>query len=139
MALEFKVYERTQTAVSNTLGTIEEIAGLDGSIGFVPSNFANSEKRVIVVINKADGTSTQITCSQAVSDGLRAKEISLGQLKSFEVKEQIAQSGEVYNQITMPSAAQPMVKYNLKDIKAESFKVRALSESDLSNLLAISL
>lgn len=139
MALEFKVYERTQTAVSNTLGTIEEIAGAEGSIGFVPSNFANSERRVIVVINKADGTSTQITCSQAVSDGLRAKEISLGQLKSFEVKEQIAQSGEVYNQITMPSAAQPMVKYNLKDIKAESFKVKTLSEADLSNLLAVSL
>lgn len=139
MALEFKVYERTQTAVSNTLGTIEEIAGKDGSIGIVPSNFANSEKRVIVVINKADGTSAQITCSQAVSDGLRAKEISIGQLKSFEVKEQIAQSGEVYNQITMPSAAQPMVKYNLKDIKTETFKVNTLSEADLSNLLAVSL
>lgn len=139
MALEFKVYERAQTATGNSLGTIESIIGENGSIGIVPSNFSNSEKRVIIVLEKENGTSTQITCSQAVSDGLRAKEISLGQLKSFEVKEQIAQSGEVYNQITMPSAVQPMVKYNLKDIKAETFKVKTLSEADLNNLLAVSL
>jgi hypothetical protein len=139
MALEFAVYERTQTATAISLGTVSEIAGAKAELSFIPSNLANADKRVMVVINKADGTSATVVCSKPVSDGIRSKEITIGNLKGFEVREHVATTGEVYNQIDMPISNLGMIKFNLDDIQTAEYKVKGLTEQSIKNLLAVSL
>ena len=139
MALEFAVYERTQTATAVSLGTVGEIAGKGAELNFIPSNLANADKRVMVVINKADGTSATVVCSKPVSEGIRSKEITLGHLKGFEIREHIATTGELYNQIDMPNSNLGLIKFNLDDIKTAEYKVSGLTEQSIKNLLAVSL
>lgn len=139
MALEFAVYERTQTATATSLGTVSEIAGKGAELSFIPTNLANADKRVMVVINKADGTSATVVCSKPVSDGIRSKEITLGNLKGFEIREHIATTGEVYNQVDMPNSNLGLVSFKLDTIQTAEYKVKGLTEQSIKNLLAVSL
>ena len=66
--IDFKVYESTTLT---DLGTLAKVAGKGGKLKFIAKNLANDEKRVAVVVNKADGTSAVIPCSNTVSKGVR--------------------------------------------------------------------
>jgi len=138
MALNFKVRE-AQTAVSTSLGTVANAIGEGGSIDFIPSNLVNTEKRLFLILKKADGTSEQVVCSQAVSDGFRSKEISLNQLLGFEIKEQASSAGELYNQVNMPNSNQGLISYAIDNITVEEYKVPTLSEDKIKSLISISL
>jgi hypothetical protein len=98
MALEFKLHTGAET-----LGTVAEITGAGGKISLIPTNFNNHEKRVVIILKKANGESTTVTCSANVSDGLRAKKITLSQLQGFPIAEQVTPDGEIRNYVTMPS------------------------------------
>jgi hypothetical protein len=102
MALNFKNYQR---ADRTELGTIASIVGKGGS--FRPasmSNWADANKRVVLVLAKKDGTSDIVTCSSEVSKRLRSKELKLSQLMGFTIVEQLTTSGETMNVIVMPNA-----------------------------------
>ena len=126
MALEFKLYERTERT---ELGTVAELTGVGGKIALSPPNFNNHDKRVIIVMKKANGTSAQVICSSNVSSGLRAKEITLSQVQGFPVVEQITNDGEIINIVTMPSGG-ALVEFSVNGKVAE-YKAPAFDPSEL--------
>ena len=137
MALNFKVREARAPIAS--LGRVVDVVGKGGKIEFLPNNYASADRRLVACLIKADGTEEQITCSQPVSDGIRSKEISVNQLMGFEIKEQISSAGEVYNQINKPDNNQNRISFNVDDITVEEFKVEALTEDKIKNLISVSL
>ena len=64
---------------------------------------------------------------------------SLNVLEGFEIKEQISSAGEVYNQINKPDNNAGRISFNVDDITVEEFKVEALTEEKIKNLIAVSL
>ena len=134
MALNFKVREARAPIAS--LGKVVDIIGKGGKVEFLPNNYVATDRRLVACLIKADGTEEQITCSQPVSDGIRSKEISLNQLMGFEIKEQVS---SVYNQINMPDNNAGRISFNVDDITVEEFKVEALTEDKIKNLIAVSL
>ena len=64
-------------------GTIAEHAGPKGTIGLIQSNILDTTKRVALVLKREDGSSDVVTCSSAVSKGIRDKSISIEQLGAF--------------------------------------------------------
>ena len=139
MALNFKVREAQTTVNATSLGTVANAVGKGGSIDFIPSNLIATDRRLVVILKREDGTQEQVICSQAVSDGFRAKEISLNQLLGFEIREQVSSAGELYNQINMPNANTGLISYAIDDIAVEEFKVEALTEDKIKNLISVSL
>lgn len=139
MAMNFKVREAQQTVNATSLGTVASIIGEAGKISFIPANLANTEKRLYLILEKEDGTVDQVVCSKQVSEGLRSKELTLGHVMGFEIKEQASASGEIYNQITMPSANQGLITFNAKDIKVAEYKVEGLTQDKINSLLAVNL
>lgn len=126
MALEFKLYERTERT---ELGTVAELTGVGGKIGLLPTNFNNHDKRVVIIMKKANGTSAQVICSSNVSEGLRAKEITLSQVQGFPIVEQITPDGEIINIVTMPSGG-ALVEFNVTGEVAE-YKAPVFDPSEL--------
>ena len=139
MALNFKVRDAQTTVNATSLGTVSNAVGKGGSIDFIPSNLMSTDRRLVVILKKADGTQEQVVCSQSVSDGFRAKEISLNQLLGLDIKEQVSSAGELYNQINMPDNNAGRISFNADDITVEDFKVEALTEDKIKNLIAVSL
>jgi hypothetical protein len=139
MALNFKVRDAQKTVNATSLGTVANAVGKGGFIDFIPTNLMATDRRLVVILKKADGTEEQVVCSQPVSDGFRAKEISLNQLLGLEIKEQISSAGELYNQINMPSSNAGLISYAVDDIAVEEFKVEALTEEKINNLISVSL
>ena len=137
MALNFKVREARAPIAS--LGKVVDIVGKGGKVEFLTNNYVSTDRRLVACLIKADVTEEQITCSQPVSDGIRSKEISLNQLFGFEVKEQVSSAGEIYNQINMPDNNAGRISFNADDITVEEFKVEALTEDKIKNLIAVSL
>ena len=91
MALEFKVYQGTQTSLE-TIGTVlAQIPG--GSLKFVPGTFTSGKRIAVILTNKA-GESTVVACSKRVSATLQAaladgktKKEMLGAIAKLEISE----------------------------------------------------
>jgi hypothetical protein len=81
--LDFKVYERESTLTD--AGSVASIVGKDGEIHLIPKNFADKDKRVVLLLKKADGTSATVTCSESVSNKLRAREIGIAHVAQMKV------------------------------------------------------
>ena len=126
MALNFEIYNRTER---NELGTIAEVVGAGGKMKLVPSNFQNPDKRVVVVLERQDGTSSSVICSANVSAQLRSKEITLGQLQGFTIVEQVLPDGEIINIITMPSGG-GLVEFSINN-NVEAYQAPAFDPSEL--------
>lgn len=112
MALTFQEYNRTDLV---NLGTVATNAGKDGAITLIDKNFKNPNKKVALVIKLADGRSTVVACSKAVSAGLREHSISLSQVQGFPILETTwdsinAETGKTEkvtgNFVSMPSGSQ---------------------------------
>ena len=127
MALNFKVRDAQTTVNATSLGTVANAIGKGGKVRFIPSNLIATDRRLVAILEKSDGTQDQVVCSQAVSDGFRAKEISLNQLLGLDIKEQVSSAGELYNQINMPNSNAGLISYAIDDIAVEEFKVEALT------------
>ncbi len=84
MALKFEKYEGTDLV---NLGTVATNAGKDGAITLIEKNFKNPNKKVALLIKLADGRSTVVACSTAVSAGLREQSITLSQVQGFPILE----------------------------------------------------
>ncbi len=84
MALQFKEYQREAL---KTLGTVASNAGKGGAITLIDKNFKDLSKRVALVVKRADGMSAVVSCSNAVSQGMRDQSISLSQVQGFPILE----------------------------------------------------
>jgi len=129
MALEFKVFERAENTL-NSLGTVLENVGKNGSLSVIPANLKDTSKRVVIILKKADGTSTGVTCSKKVSDGIRNKEITMSNVLGFDILE--GESGVPF--ISMP-AGEALQAIAVKDLKPKAYEPKTVS--DMQELIAL--
>lgn len=132
MALNFKNYQR---ADRTELGTIANIVGKGGS--YRPAslnNWADANKRVVLVLAKKDGTSDLVTCSTELSKRLRSKEIKLSQLMGFTIVEQLTSTGETMNVVVMPNSGTTLPSVAITD---EIVAYEPVSTFDPSELIAL--
>lgn len=128
MALEFKVYQREDAGIFTELGTLKDLAGKGGKLGFIPANFNNPEKQVAIVIKRADGTSTTVACSKPLSAMLRNKEITLGEVALFNVTE--APNGS--NFVGLPLAAgNGMIEFEIDKLKTKAYEPQTINHDEL--------
>jgi hypothetical protein len=129
MALNWKKLEEVQGNI-NSIGTLQELAGPGATLRLNKNSLENkatdAPRLVVTVINKA-GMADRVLCSPAVSRGLRAKTIKVGQLLAFPITEQTTrtvdeETGEyvTINVITMP--ASESIDINVDNIVVEAFK-----------------
>ena len=123
MAITFAKYERAESTLES-LGTVMDLVGKDGKLGIIPKNFKDSSKRVVIILTKKNGTSAQVTCSEAVSKGLRDASIELGNLLSFEVLE-----GEAGAFISLPSSG--LVEVAVKSLTVVDYVPTAIPFAEL--------
>ena len=126
MALEFKKYEKADSGIFEDLGTIRSHAGKGGEIAFIPKNWNNPAKQVAIIITKKDGTSATVAASKPLSVALRAKQVTIGQLMTFELTE--APNGTIF--ASMPGGA-PLQKHSVDKVKDETFEGAELTHEDM--------
>lgn len=131
--VEFKVYERAEMT---DLGTVASVVGKSGKIKLIPRNFADTSKRVVVVLEKNNGTSASIICSKRVSDGLRSKEITLANLLGFHISE-VEIEGEVVNMITIPATASALPEIAVANVAVEEYEPEEASVVNFEDLIAL--
>lgn len=117
--LTFNKYQRQDRV---ELGTVAQLVGKGGKVKFVPKNLANENKRVAVILERKNGESAMVLCSKAVSEGIRAKTITLANLLGFSVTEQLTVGGETINVITMPTGASNLIEVAVDSVKIAEFE-----------------
>ena len=117
--LKFEVYQREDRV---ELGTVNSLVGKGGKIKFVPKNLADDSKRVAVILERKDGASALLICSENVSKGVRSKEITLANLLGFTVTEQLTRSGETINVVTMPNGGANLIEINVDSVKVADYQ-----------------
>ena len=122
--IEFKTFERAESTLS-TKGTVLGLVGEDGKLGLIPKNFKDTTKRVVIILTKKNGTSASVSCSEAVSKGLRNKSIDLGNILGFEILE--GDSGIPF--ISLP--ANGLVEMLVKNITIKNFIPSVVSYEEL--------
>ena len=120
MAIAFKKSERQEGNLVE-LGTLKSLAGKGGKISFLRKNFADTNKRVVVVINKKDGNSAIIPCSSQVSKLVRNGDITIQQLAGLQVVEGENEAGESTHFIVMPQGVGTQ-EFSVDKLKDESFE-----------------
>jgi hypothetical protein len=100
----FKKYERKELT---QIGTLRSNFGDDAIIKHVPKNW-RSDDNIYFVIELADGSSTTMSCSKAVSELLRSQEITIGQAGNLPIilRELTAgpNAGQLRPMITLPAS-----------------------------------
>lgn len=129
MSLTFTNYERAESTLTD-LGTVLSIVGKDGGIGLIPKNFKDSAKRVVLVLTKKNGTSTTVSCSKAVSDGLRDKSITLGNVLGLNLLEN--EDGVAF--VSMPATGAQLQNYSVKSLKLTEYIPQAINYEELASL-----
>jgi hypothetical protein len=117
--LKFEVYQREDRT---ELGTVSSLVGKGGKVKFVPKNLADDSKRVAVILERKDGASALLICSENVSKGIRSKDISLANLLGFTVTEQLSRSGETINVITMPNGGGNLIEVAVDSVKVADYQ-----------------
>lgn len=117
--LTFNKYQRQDRV---ELGTVAQLVGKGGKVKFVPKNLADDSKRVTVILERKNGESAMVLCSKAVSEGIRAKTITLANLLGFSVTEQLTVGGETINVITMPTGASNLIEVAVDSVKIAEFE-----------------
>lgn len=132
MALKFEIYGGTERV---ELGTVAEVIGVGGYLKLIPNNVSNLNKRVVVILLRADGKSTTAICSSSVSEKIRSQELKLSQLQGFTLVEQTLRdsdgepTGEVINMIVMPSTGE-MIEFKITG-EVEAYQAPAFDPSEL--------
>lgn len=127
--LEFKIYEREEDLTD--LGTITSLLGPEGKIAIIPKNFKDATKRVALVLTKEDGTSAVVACSTAVSNGLRDKTITLGNVVGFSILEN--EDGIPFISLPATNGA-ALQEHSLKSLKLTTYVPKPVSYEDLAGL-----
>lgn len=125
MKLEFANYERTENTLES-LGTVLSQIGKEGTISLIPKNFKSKDKRVVLVLAKKDGKSVMVTCSKQVSDGLRDKTVTLGNILNFEM---LYDEATEVPYISLPGGG--LVTHKVADLTASEWDSSAVNHEDL--------
>ena len=128
MALKFGKYERQDRV---ELGTVQALVGKGGKIALIPKNLADEDKRVAVILTKKNGESAMVLCSEAVSKGVRAKEITVSNLLGFTVTEQLSRTGEEIYVVTMPNSGGALIETTVDSLKVATFEPATVEYDDL--------
>ena len=121
--VKFENYQRQDRV---ELGTVSQLVGKGGKIKFIKKNLADETRRVAVILENKKGASALVVCSESVSKGVRAKEITLAHLMGFQVTEQLTTKGETINVITMPTnSGAALIEINVDSVKIEEFEPSA--------------
>ena len=122
--VEFKVFQRTDATLESE-GTVLDLVGKDGKISIIPRNFKDKSKRVVLVLQKKNGKSATVSCSAAVSEGLRNKTIKLDHVLNFNV----ITTDEGVSFISMPAGA--LVTVEVKNLTAVDFVPSVVAYEEL--------
>ena len=117
MPIGWKTEPRTGNLPS--FGIIAKLLGVGGSIR--PSgvgNLTNEDKRVSLILTKANGEWLQVVASAPVSRMIRDKSISLTELASFELVEGNSELGEKFPLVVMPMSVGEGLKITDAIVKA---------------------
>jgi len=123
--VEFKKYEGS-TAELTDLGTVKDLAGKGGKIGFLRKNYNDLTKRVVVVLTNKAGNSAVVPCSKQVSEMFRAKKLTISQLAGLNVIETEDDKGELRQFVAMPPTG------GVHEIAVEKINVAAI-EAEVLN------
>lgn len=126
MSVEFKIYE---SATLEVVGSLESLAGIGGKLRFTNKSMNNSKGQLAVVITKKDGTSAVVTCSKAVTAGVRkalengtSAKVCLGSLVKLDIVE--APNGGNY-------VSAPMGEGGVEDFTITDLRKVAVNYEDL--------
>ncbi len=128
------------------LAVVAELIGENGKLKLIPSNIANTGKRVLCILAKADNTQLSVVCSKGVSAGIRDKSISIPNLLGFSIFESKAfkrdsngdqmfdaETGaemfEAYAQIEMPTGSSTLYEFDAN--KVEEYVAPVLEANEL--------
>lgn len=120
--VKFENYQREDRV---ELGTVAQLVGKGGKVKFVPKNLADDSKRVAVILENKTGASALVLCSEAVSKGVRNKDITLANLLGFQVTEQLTKTGETINVITMPNNGASLIEVAVDSVKIADYQPSA--------------
>ena len=129
-----KKYESTEFT---ELGTVKSIFPSNAKIEPYLPNFNNPDENVFLVISFADGTSTSVGCSRAVSELLRSEELTISQACNLPVRTSVIKEGKRAGQMGSPKIQMPANEANrignngkaLGDLKDESFDPSAVNRA----------
>ena len=126
----FKKYERK---VFEQIGTLRSNFGEDADVAFAPKNF-NSDENIFLVIELPTGESSTLSCSQAVSDALRSKEITIGQACNLPIilrdVTQGPNAGQKRPMITFPAQeSNRLQKQKIGDLADSNFDPSAVNKA----------
>ena len=128
--VQFKKYEGTSAELVD-LGTVKELAGKGGKIGFLRKNYNDLTKRVVVVLTNKAGNSAVVPCSKQVSEMFRAKKLTIAQLAGLNVIEVEDDKGELRQFVAMPPTGGvheiAVEKINVAAIEAEALNPEELA------------
>lgn len=121
--LDFKKGSGNDVAERISYGTIAEILGDKGTMSLRRRNLSRTDRRVSVTLKKG-GVEKIYSCTQSVSDMVRAGEIKLRQLLDFELVEFVTN-----NQSSTPGEERIMVSFP-NDLAGTEIIIKANTERD---------
>ena len=120
MAVAFAVYE---SATLEVVGSLESLAGAGGKLRFTNKSMNNSKGQLAVVITKKDGTSGVVTCSKAVTAGIRkALEAGISAKKCLAsiTKLDIVEAPNGGNYVSAPMGEGGVEDFTIAELKKEA-------------------
>ena len=124
---------------ANVIGSVADIIGINGGISYTLENLHNPAVRVQLTLVNAEGLESKVVCSPKVSELLRKKEITLSNVATFPISEQVSLSGEEINVVAMPASARHRIDHKLADLKPAEYKsaVAELTKEELEDTIAL--
>ncbi len=130
--LKFEAYQPKESTLED-YGTVKEQVGKNGTIGLVEDNFNDPNKRVVIILKRADGTSKSVSCSKRTSDALRSRKITLANVLAMSIM--VGETGVPF----ISSQGGRVQEFSVDKINSTkaSTKTAFLSEAQVNELLAL--
>ena len=118
--MEIKFAKFEQSATLENLGTLAKFLGPKGTFGITPNSVKGRTKengettRVFLILDKGDGNGTALlTCSKAVTDGIRNKSINVKDLFHYDI---VTSEGGSF--LSVPATTENMFVVKVSEAKA---------------------
>ena len=136
--LKFAVYQGGEASTLENLGTVKENAGVGGGYKLASEkNVRDLNKKVSIIIRKADGTSVPVNCSNRVSEALRSKKLTMAQLGDLSILYGpfTTKDGEEVEGAHISFTGSTMTEIAVTDLK-KAPEAAVLSASSIEDLIA---
>lgn len=85
VSLNWQTSQGIEIPAERQIGTIGQLIGKGGKIKLIKSNLVNTEKRVVLILVRADGQEAMVICSKGLSALIRAKAQKVSQMRPLMV------------------------------------------------------